>query len=150
MFTGAIQFLRDSKGAMAVETALVAPLLAVMSIGTYEVGTMVSRQQELQSAAGEAEAIILAAASSATIDSATIDDIIETSLGLNDDQVTLNQRFRCNTASSIIADPTSCNVTQPIYQYVELTVTDSYTPLWTQMGVGSAFNYSVVRTVQVR
>ena len=58
----ATRLLRCARGAFAIETALVAPLLALMSIGTFEVGTMVSRQQELQSAASEAESIILAAA----------------------------------------------------------------------------------------
>jgi Flp pilus assembly protein TadG len=55
---------RDARGTMAIETAIVAPVLALMAIGSFEVGSMVSRQQELQSAASEAESIILAASAS--------------------------------------------------------------------------------------
>ena len=55
---------RDRRGTMAIETTIVAPVLALMAIGSFEVGSMVSRQQELQSAASEAESIILAASAS--------------------------------------------------------------------------------------
>ena len=94
------------RGAMAVETAIVAPVLALMSIGTFEVGTMVSRQQELQSAASEAESIILAAAAGTGTESTQIELVIEESMGLDPDQVILEQRFRCGSAEGeLIEDP---------------------------------------------
>jgi Flp pilus assembly protein TadG len=142
--------LRDQFGAMAVETALVAPVLAVMALGTFEVGSVVSRQQELQSAASEAEGIILAAAGGPGATSTQIESVIETSLGLEGDQVTLAQRFRCDTASSLVTSRTTCPTDQPIYEYVRVDITDSYTPVWTSFGVGSAINYNISRTVQVQ
>jgi Flp pilus assembly protein TadG len=143
--------LRCRKGAMAIEAALVAPVLLVLSIGTFEAGMMVSRQQELQSAASEAEGIILAAA--ATPGGATSDDIqqiIEHSLKLDSDQIELSQRFRCNTESELLLDGTGCDATKPIYRYVHLVLTDTYTPTWANFGVGSPFDYNVERTILVR
>lgn len=142
--------LRDQGGAMAVETALVAPVLAMMALGTFEVGSLVSRQQELQSAASEAEGIILAAAGGDGADSGQVEDVIESSLGLADDKVTLAQRFRCNTATSLLTSPASCSTEEPIYQYVQVQITDTYTPVWTRFGVGSAINYDITRTIQVQ
>ncbi|OZA93393.1 MAG: hypothetical protein B7X57_05165 [Erythrobacter sp. 34-65-8] len=49
-------FLRDRRGSIAIETALVAPVLAVLALGSFEVGSLVSRQHELQTAAAEGEA----------------------------------------------------------------------------------------------
>lgn len=142
--------LREGSGTMAIETAIVAPVLALMALGTFEVGQVVSRQQELQSSASEAEGIVLAAAAGSGASSSTIKDVIEDSLGLSDDQVSLEQRFRCNTAGSLTTDAATCDPDQPIYQYVLLTVTDTYTPVWTSFGVGSPVTYSVERTIQVQ
>lgn len=135
---------------MAIETALVAPVLALMSIGTFEVGSMVSRQQELQSAASEAESIILAAAAGPGAESDDIELVIEDSMSLGADQVTLSQRFRCNSTAELIEDGTDCDPTKPIYRYVRLRLTDTYTPVWANFGVGSEFDYEIVRTIMVR
>jgi hypothetical protein len=140
---------RCSRGAMAVETAVVAPVLALMSIGTVEIGTMVSRQQELQSGASEAESIILAAAGGTGTDSDTIEEVIEESLGLPDEQVSLEQRFRCNVENELRSDASACSTTAPIYRYVRLELSDSYTPVWARFGVGHAFDYDIERTIQV-
>lgn len=137
------------RGAMAIETAVVAPVLAVLSIGTFEVGTAVSRQQELQSGASEAESIILAAAGGTGTESDDIELVIEESLGLDADQVSLEQRFRCNDAEEMELAAADCGTTTPIYRYVRLEITDSYTPVWANFGVGEAFTYEIERTIQV-
>lgn len=142
--------LRDVCGAMVIETAIVTPVLVLMAIGIFEVGTMVSRQQELQSSASEAEGIILTAAAGPGTDSSKIEEVIEASLGLDQDQVTLEQRFRCNTASNLTTDAASCDTSEPIYQYVLLNATDSYSPVWANFGFGSPFTYNVSRTIQVQ
>jgi Flp pilus assembly protein TadG len=144
-----IHLLRDASGTMAIETAIVAPVLAMMAIGVFEVGTLVSRQQELQSSASEAEGIILAAAAGASTDSAKIEEIIEHSLNLGPDQVTLEERFRCDAAETMTDDETTCDAEKPVYRYVLLQVTDTYTPVWTWFG-SKPHTYNVERTVQVR
>lgn len=147
----ALRHLRqDRHGTMAIETALVAPLLALMALGSFEVGMLVSRQQELQSSASEAEGIVLAAAGGTGAPSDKIKQVLQDSLGLSAEQVTLEQRFRCNATSTLTTDASTCDSDQPIYQYVRLTVTDTYTPIWTDFGVGSPITYHVERTIQVQ
>ena len=145
--------LRDQRGSMAIETALVTPLLALMGLGVFEVSSIVSREQQLQSAANEASEIILAAAGGSGIESDDLAVIIEASLDLEDGQLVIVDRYRCGTASTLSATlptpSTGCAASQQIYAYVQLTVTDTYTPLWTKFGVSSPIQYNVVRTVQV-
>lgn len=142
--------LRDECGAMAIETVIVAPVIALMALGTFEVGTIVSRQQELQSGASEAEGIILAASNGSGADSDEIEAVIEESLGLAPDKVSLEQRFRCNVANTLVTAASACDPDEPIYHYIRLQVIDTYTPIWTRYGVGSPINYRVDRTVQVQ
>ena len=140
---------RDERGTFAIETVLVIPLLAAMALGTFEVSNVVSRQQELQSAASEAEMIILAAANGTGVSSNDLKTIIKDSVGLTDDQLTLQAQWRCDAEEEKETDPSNCDITKPISEYVKMTISDTYTPIWTQYGVGSAVDYTVVRTVQV-
>ena len=142
-------FLRDERGTFAIETVLVIPLLVLMALGTYEVSSVVSRQQELQSAASEAEMIILSAANGAGVSSDDLKTIIKSSVGLTDTQLTLEAQWRCDDAETKETDPSECDISEPISEYVKLTLTDTYTPIWTTYGVGSPFSYTVERTVQV-
>ncbi|MXO59632.1 pilus assembly protein [Altererythrobacter salegens] len=138
----------DNRGTMAIETALIAPLLATMSLGVFEVSNLVSREQQLQSAASEAGGIILAAAGGSGITSSELETIIETSLNLNSNQLTIIDKYRCGTSSTLSSTVPTCTG-QQIYSYVEMTLTDTYTPVWTRFGVGQPVNFNVVRTVQV-
>jgi Flp pilus assembly protein TadG len=152
-FHNLIARLRDQRGSMAIETALIAPLLALMALGVFEVTMIVSREQQLQSASNEASEIILAAAGGSGINSDDLEVIIETSLGLASNKVNIDDRYRCGTATTLTATmptpSTGCAASNQIYSYVQLTVTDTYTPMWTQFGVAAPINYTVVRTVQV-
>lgn len=142
---------RCERGAMAVEAAIIMPLLALLALGTFDVSSLVSRQQELQSAANEGAAIVLAAANSNGIKSTDLETIIESSVGLKDSQLTITQEYRCNDSSTRTTDPaTDCtDPSKPVYSYVKLVITDSYIPLWTKFGVGGTQSFNVTRTVQV-
>lgn len=140
----------DSTASMAIEMAAVAPVLILLSIGTFEVSTMVSRQQELQSAASEGETIALAAAASAqTTSIETVEGIIRSSMNLEDAQVTLTPLFRCNDSATLVATEAECNEDDVVTSYLKLELSDTYTPVWTQFGLGDTFNYDVTRMVQV-
>lgn len=142
--------LRDSTASMTIELAAVAPVLVLMSVGTFEVSTMVSRQQELQSAASEGETIALAAAASEQATSIqAIEDIIETSMDLDDDQVTLTPQFRCNDSDTLVNSQADCMVDDIVTSYLKLELTDTYAPVWTQFGIGTSFTYDVQRMVQL-
>ena len=55
-----ISFLRDNRGSVVVETALIAPVLALMSVGAFQVSQAVARQHELQTGADDAASLALA------------------------------------------------------------------------------------------
>ena len=145
--------LRDERGSMAIETALIAPLLALMALGVFEASSIVSREQQLQSAANEASEIILAAAAGTGVGNVDLELIIETSLDLDAGVLTITDRYRCGTGttlSSTLPSPsTGCAASEQIYSYVQLTLTDTYTPMWTKFGIASPVQYNIVRTVQV-
>jgi hypothetical protein len=140
--------LHDKRGTMAIETALVAPMLLTLCLGAFDVSMLVAREQELQSAANEASEIILAAAGGSGIESDDLETILQTSLNLEDDQLILEPEYRCGTGASVAAPPT-CAAGEPMYQYVKLTVTDTYSPLWTTFGVGDDVNFNIVRRAQM-
>ncbi len=140
---------RCARGAMAIETAIVAPVLLLMSLGTFEVGRMVSRQHELQSGASEAEAIALAANMGAASDIGTVKDILETSLGLDDDQVQVEERYRCGASPDLVAAKELCDEDDPVSRYMQISMTDTYEPEWTKLGLGDGFTFNVERLVQL-
>lgn len=143
------QLVSCTRGTAVIETALVAPVLAIMAVGTFEAGTMVQKQQELQSAASEAEAIILAAAAGSGVNSTQLKDMLAVSTGLPKANITLAAKFRCNNADSLVNSASSCGSGQRAYEFVQVTFTSRYTPTWASFGLGSAFDYTVTRTIQV-
>lgn len=138
---------------MAIETAIVAPVLALLSVGAFQVSAMVARQNELQSAVAEAEAIALASPPDTAAERDTIRNIVGASVGPAtehpDARVTVAEKFRCNSDVSYVATAGSCPTTAEVSSFVEITITDTYTPMWRELGIGEPFHFNVVRTVQV-
>jgi len=141
--------LCDKRGTMAIETALVAPLLLTLTLGAFDVSMLVAREQQLQSAANEASEIVLAAAGGSGIESDDLEDILESSLDLEDSQLTLAPGYRCGTSTTVETTAPTCATGEPMYAYVKLTVTDTYSPLWTSFGVGGDVDFNIVRWTQV-
>jgi Flp pilus assembly protein TadG len=140
--------LRARRGTMAIETALIAPLLATLALGSFDVSMMVAREQQLQSAANEATEIVLAAAGGSGVSSTDLEQILESSLNLGSNQVQLTPLYRCGTGATSSAAPT-CTGGNQLYSYIKLTLTGTYTPVWTSFGVGQPVDFNIVRTVQV-
>ena len=139
----------NSCGSVVIETAIVAPVLVVLSLGTFDVSRMVARQHELQNGATDLEGIVLAVAKGSGTNEATIRNALASSLNLPLSKVTVVKVYRCGSNTSTVAANSSCSDPTNISVYVKVTLNDSYTPLWTQFGVGSQLNYNLVRTVQV-
>lgn len=151
--------LRDRAGSMLIETAIAAPVLVTLALGTFEVARIVERQQELQSAAAEAEIIALATGSGASASPAQVEAILKTSLGFTaageEDKVDVQGFYRCEATDAAVTTATGCDpnpgdeevVSGTPYYYIRLK--DSYTPAWTQFGVGGPVNFGVDRWVLV-
>lgn len=140
---------RDRQGSVVIETAFVVPILAILALGGFEASRIVSRQVELQTAASEAAAIVLANPPDEAAERSTIEDVVEASTDLDDGQVTFAHLFRCGSATSLVADSDTCASTDDISEFIQMTMTDTYSPIWTSFGVGSDLNYRVRRRVQI-
>ncbi len=151
----------DQNGAMLIETALVTPVLVLMSLGAYQVSGIVARQTELESAAAEAAAIALASKPDTPTERTTLANVISASTGLpaatgsggvssspngSSQGVAVTEAYRCGSATTMISDKASCT-SGHLSSFVTITLTDTYTPPWAHYGVGSPINYEVTRQV---
>ena len=141
--------LRDERGTMLIETAIVAPVLILLSLSAFQVSQVVARQTELQGAAAEALGIAMAAPPTTATERNTLRDVIVSSTGLSQSEVTVTEVFRCGSATTYVNSASSCTGVK-IANYVRIQLTDTYSPLWTQFGIGRDLNYNVDRYVLVK
>jgi Flp pilus assembly protein TadG len=137
----------DARGTAVIETAIVAPALVCLTLGGFEASRIVAQQHELQAGAGDAQQIVLAAASGTATDTPTIKTALVNSLGLSADKVDVTKLYRCGTDNTLSSTSCASGSWQSIY--VKVSIHDSYTPLWTSFGVGGPVNFNVERMIQV-
>ncbi|MCB2076704.1 MAG: pilus assembly protein [Novosphingobium sp.] len=140
---------REEQGAMAIETAIVAPVLILMAVGSFQISSMVARQSELQSAVAEAAAIGLASPPENQSDLDTVSGIMQASADLEEDDVTVTLSYRCGSNSTRVSDPSTCAAGVKVWTYMTVTLEAPYSPFWTKLGVGSDVDLTVDRTVQI-
>jgi Flp pilus assembly protein TadG len=99
---------RDIRGMAMIETAAVAPVLALLGIGAFQVSAMVARQGELQGAAAEAEGIVLAKQPTTQAQLDTIKNILVASTGLTAGEISVSYQFRCGTAATRTTSQLNC------------------------------------------
>jgi Flp pilus assembly protein TadG len=154
----ALRLRSDSKGAVAIETALVAPLLILMSVGGFEISEMVARQHELQGGASEATAVALAANQGTETDVNTLKELLVSSLDVSANDVTVTKIFRCDADNTYVALASDCDGAndegrkarrKQVSTYVRIEITDTYTPTWSKIGVSGPLTYEVERTIQL-
>ena len=146
----------DKRGSMVIETALLAPALAVLSLGIYETSMIVARQHELQSATSEIEMIAIATNQGAETSTGQLKDILRDSLDLTDNDVTVVTRYRCGTETELRSSSGPCGKGTEdkgdddyVSTYIQINVTDTYEPVWTSFGIGQPITFNVDRTVQL-
>ena len=140
---------RDRDGSMAIEAGIVTGVLALMSMGSFQVSSLVARQNEMQTAAAEAAAITLAAKPDTTQKLATIKSIMMTSTGLSDSQVSVSFRYKCGTDNDLERTD-NCDEDEQEWKFVRVRLNQTYVPMWRQLGLGSDVNLRVVRLVQIK
>lgn len=140
---------RDSGGAVAVEAALIGPVLVLLGIASFQVSQMIARQAELQSAAAEAAAIALAAEPDTQDERDTVAEIISESTGLDEEQVTLTAMFRCGNTEALATSTDDCG-TAKVSRYIKIDLTQSYQPIWAEYGVGDPISFNITRYVMFK
>jgi Flp pilus assembly protein TadG len=137
----------DTRGTMAVETALVAPVLIVLGIGGFQVSDMVAHQHNLESAAALGEQIALASKPDSQAKLDTMKAVIHASTGVPLANITTTFKYRCGT-SATLQTTNSCG-SDPPWTFVSIAITETYTPAWSRVGIGSSMGLEVDRTVQI-
>jgi Flp pilus assembly protein TadG len=140
---------RDKRGTTVIEVAIIAPVVIMMALGGFDVSKMVARQHELQAGAADAEQIVLAAASGTQTDTTTIKSVLANTLGIANDNshISVDKLFRCGTASAL--QSSVCGSGSYQSTYLQVTFRDTYSPLWSQFGIGQPVSYQVQRLVQI-
>ena len=139
----------NQRGAMAVETAILAPALITLAIGGFEISSIVARQTELQSAAAEAAAIVRAALPETAAEREAIRDVLASSTGLAAANVSVIEVYRCFGEDDYTDARLECEDEETTSTFIEVTMSDTYQPVWTEFGLGSAMSFNVSRTIQV-
>lgn len=140
----------DDRGAAIVETAIIAPVLALLALGSYDMSRMIARQHDLQGGASDVEGIILAVSTGPGTNVQKIENVLKQSLDLtNSGSVTVVKRFRCGVADTLVSAASKCDKHDSIATYVEVTLTETYRPTWTKFGIGGDLNYNFTRTIQI-
>lgn len=138
---------RDSRGAAVIETAIIAPILALLGLGAFQVSQAVARQHELQTGADDAAAMALAGWKDETAQVTALKSVLKTTLNLSDTQVTITHKYRCGTTAAYVTAKSNCAATDLVTTYLQIVLTDTYTPVWSKFGFSDPLDYSVTRTV---
>lgn len=142
------RLLSDCAGAMAVETALVAPVLLMLGIGSFQVSEVVSKQHAIQAAAAEAEQMAIAKKPDTQAKLDTMELILAATSGLPVADIELTFVYTCGTDPATVASATDCGL-DPSWTFINIEITDTYSPTWTQLGVGSDVELGIQRKVQI-
>ncbi|GGD85066.1 TadE/TadG family type IV pilus assembly protein [Croceicoccus mobilis] len=134
----------DQRGTAAIETAILAPVLLMLSLGAIEVSTAVARQNELQNAADVAAGVVLAAKPDTPQKLSALKSVVVASTGLDDSKVAVSLIYRCGLDADYVALVDLCG-SEYHTTYVRLALEDRYMPSWTRFGLGGPVTLRVVR-----
>ena len=160
--------LRDEKSGVAtIELALIAPVLAVMTIGIVDISNAYSRKLALEQGAQRAIEKIMQTTANDTVENTLATEAVCQVDGMNNDgscktspittsNVTVTWRRECTSSGSYTAtkagtttpatyttatdydnDPCASTVTEA--DYIQIYITDKYTPLF-PIHFGSSYN----------
>jgi Flp pilus assembly protein TadG len=133
---------RDERGTMMIETAIVAPVLILMSMGAFQISEVIA-------AMAEASGIAVSAPPDTADERTVLKSVIVASTNLDADKVTVAEKYRCGAATSYVDNASDCVGTE-VSSYVLIQLDDTYTPVWTQWGFGEPLNFNVNRYVMVK
>lgn len=141
------RLLREERGVAIIELALIAPMLAMVTIGVVDMSNAYSNKLALEQGAQRAIEKIMQ-----TTQGQTVDDTLKTEAvcqvnGTNDDgscktsplttdDVSVSYRLECTNSDGTVVVKTGvdaaddCLTTQKQAQYVSVTVTTKYSPMF--------------------
>ena len=139
---------RDKRGAAAVELAVVAPMIALLTVGIVDLSNGFSRKLKIEQAAQRSIEKIMNTSASDTIESTLAAEAADQG-DVPIDQVQVSYRLECDGA---LTDAAECPEGQESTQWISVTVTDAYEPLFTRYfsGINADGTYHLSATAGVR
>ena len=117
---------RDDRGAAVIELALVAPILATMTVGVIDLSTAFSRKLALEQAAQRGVEKVMQTTGELKVED-TMANEAATAAGVPVSQVTVTFTMSC---AGVSADPnTECADDSTEVRYTELSIWDTFTPI---------------------
>ena len=140
----------EAEGAVLIETAFVAPVLILMSLGAFQVSTMVARNSELVGAIAEAQSMILATDLDSQSQRDQLKDLLADSTKLPADNITVEQAFRCNQDIGYVDNFQACESGDRVSTFIKIEVSDTYEPIWAKLGIASPLEFHVDRYIMYK
>jgi Flp pilus assembly protein TadG len=120
--------LRDERGAAVIELALIAPVLALMTMGVIDVSQAFNRKLTLEQAAQRAVEKVMQTTGNTTPEG-TIKAEAAAQADVDEDDVTVSYRLECNGAVQADFD-TECAPAEKESRYLMVTVAGTYVPMF--------------------
>lgn len=120
--------IRDDRGAAVIELALVAPILALMTIGIIDVSQAFNRRLTLEQAAQRAIEKVMQTTGETTAED-TIKEEAAAQGDVSEDDVTVSYRLECNGTAQENFD-IECAEGQTESRYLMVSVTGTYEPMF--------------------
>lgn len=122
------KLLRNDRGAAVIELALVAPLLALMTIGIIDISQAFGRKLTLEQAAQRAIEKVMQTTGDTTPE-ATIKEEAAAQGDVSEDDVTVTYRMECNGVVQADFD-SECAAGEAEARWLIVTVSGSYEPMF--------------------
>jgi Flp pilus assembly protein TadG len=142
---------RDQRGAAVIELALVAPFLSLLAIGVIDMSNAYSRKLALEQGAQRAIEKVMQTTEVDTVENTLKTEAVCQVNGMNQDgtcktspitasNVTVSYRLECYSGTTLSSTQTStdadafdaftCGSSERQQKYIEVNVTDKYTPMF--------------------
>ena len=141
-------FCHDQRGAAVVELAIVAPMIALLTVGIVDLSNGFSRKLKIEQAAQRSIEKIMNTSASDTIEATLAAEAADQG-DVPISQVQVSYRLECDGA---LTDAAECPEDQESTQWISVTVTDAYEPLFTRhfRGINGDGTYHLRATAGVR
>jgi len=163
------KFFRNDRGAVVIELALIAPIFVLFVVGVVDMSNAYTRKLQLEQAAQRAIEKIQQTTQNKTIENTLKDEVVcqvngtdssgncITTSPITTGDVSVAYRLECTNADGTVEvqtdidSATDCTSSQKQAQYLSVSVTDKYAPLFPiHFGTASDGTYHLAATAGMR
>lgn len=148
MSAALLRLWRDRGGAAVVELAVVAPMIALLTVGIVDMSNGFSRKLKIEQGAQRAIEKIMNTSGNDTVEN-TLAAEAATQADVPVDHVTVTYRLECN---GTLSEGEDCPTGQEVAKWITVTVTDRYEPMFARHfgGISGDGTYHLSATAGVR